>query len=615
MRKKLIAFSTAISLLLGISCVNSFDCDLTAYAANEKAEITTTVHTHNWVAVNKTIHHDEVGHWETTNKPYTVTITYSGKVINSKEHGYPTFYDGLKAVGCWDSSYVNYHSDKSMTGANFTSFDFGVSINGLGDIRDAIDEYYDCGSTTSCKKHIIMETTYNSWDELSNDLAFYKSEFGLDLLYAKEKCYEKTWVVDKAAYDEKVSDGYKCSVCGTTVKEIPTHAHSYKTKVVKPTCIAKGYTLHECSECGNSYRDTYTNIISHSWSEWKITAFDVAKGTSTQTRTCSVCNKTETKTTKNTIQRLAGAGRYATAANISKAGFPDGSDTVVLAYGLNYADALAGVPLAKAMNAPILLTALKTLPAETLAEIERLNAKKVIILGGTSAVSADVEKALTDKKLEVERIAGKTRFETAAKIADKMQQQNENKAPTDVFFVYYNGFADALSVSAAAAVKGAPIVYLTTNGALNADTAAYLADLKKAGSVKNAYVIGGTSVISDDMADKAANALGLAKATRVAGANRFETCIAVNEKFADVLGGDMLCVATGMDFPDALAGGVYAANNNAPLFLINGKLKTSNLNDKQKAYLIEKKPISITAFGGTSVVPDDHIEDIANNSI
>ena len=315
------------------------------------------------------------------------------------------------------------------------------------------------------------------------------------------------------------------------------------------------------------------------------------------------------------ISRLAGEGRYATAVEISKAGFPSGSDTVILAYSMNYADALAGVPLAKAMNAPILLTTLKTLPAETLAEIERLNAKKVIILGGTSAVSADVEKALTDKKLEVERIAGKTRFETAAKIADKMQQQNENKAPTDVFFVYYNGFADALSVSAAAAVKGAPIVYLTTNGALNADTAAYLADLKKAGSVKNAYVIGGTSVISDDMATKAANALGLAKATRVAGADRFETCVAVNEKFADVLGGDMLCVATGMDFPDALAGGVYAANNNAPLFLINGKLKTSNLNDKQKAYLIEKKPSSITAFGGTSVVPDDHIEDIAKNSI
>ncbi|MBR7007096.1 MAG: leucine-rich repeat protein, partial [Ruminococcus sp.] len=84
--------------------------------------------------------------------------------------------------------------------------------------------------------------------------------------------------------------------------------------------------------------------------------------------------------------RLAGAGRYETAVEISKAGFPDGSDTVVLAYGLNYADALAGVSLAKAKNAPILLTNLKTLPAETLAEIKRLKAKNVIILGGTGAV-------------------------------------------------------------------------------------------------------------------------------------------------------------------------------------------------------------------------------------
>ena len=652
MRKKLIAFSTAISLLLGISCVNSFDCDLTAVAANEKVEIatTTTAHTHNWVAVNKTVHHDEVGHWETKNKPYTVIITYSGKVVNSKEYNRPTFYDGLKALGCWDSSYVNYHSDKSMTGTNFTSFDFGTNSDAISDDTfSAIKDYYNCGSTTSCNKRTIMETTYNSWDELSNDLAFYKSEFGLDLSYAKENCYEKTWVVDKAAYDETVVDHYECS-CGATKDSTGKYITEYtwsddckkctasKYSINNPqqattengtisskvkqnaTCSAKGITTYTATFKNTAFKTQTKNLAdiamtAHKWSDWKCSAVNVSGDTVTMAHSCTVCKKSETKTVKYAIQRLAGAGRYASAANISKAGFPDGSGTVILAYGLNYADALAGVPLAKAMNAPILLTTLKTLPAETLAEIERLNAKKVIILGGTSAVSADVEKALTDKKLEVERIADTTRFETAAKIADKMQQQNENKAPTDVFFVYYNGFADALSVSAAAAVKGAPIVYLTTNGALNADTAAYLADLKKAGSVKNAYVIGGTSVISDDMATKAANALGLAKATRVAGANRFETCVAVNEKFADVLGGDMLCVATGMDFPDALAGGVYAAKKKAPLFLINGKVKTPSLNDKQKAFLKVKGADSITAFGGTSVVPDDHIADIAKNSI
>ena len=220
-----------------------------------------------------------------------------------------------------------------------------------------------------------------------------------------------------------------------------------------------------------------------------------------------------------------------------------------------------------------------------------------------------IRQLLKNQGITTERYEGGTRFGTATAIAEKL---NEN--PTDVFFVYYNGFPDALSASTAAALKNAPIIYLTTDGNMNADTAAYLAKLKKAGSVKNAYVIGGTGVISDDMMKKAGNALGVAP-TRLFGANRFETCIAVNEKFAGVLNGKMLCVATGMDFPDALAGGVYAANNNAPLFLINGKLKTSNLNDKQKAYLKSKGASSITAFGGTSVVPDDHIEDIAKNSI
>ena len=357
---------------------------------------------------------------------------------------------------------------------------------------------------------------------------------------------------------------------------------------------------------------TRVNMCAHTYSDWKTTAFDVNKGTSTQTRTCSACNKTESKTTKNAVQRLAGSGRYETAVEISKAGFPDGSDTVVLAYGLNYADALAGVSLAKAKNAPILLTNLKTLPAETLAEIKRLKAKNVIILGGTGAVGKEVEAALNKEGLKTERIAGATRFETATKIAQKMQVLNDNKAPEDIFFVYAFNSADALSVSAVAAVKGAPVIYLKTTGDLDDATAAYLKSIK--GSVKNAYVIGGEGVISKDMMKKTRNALGVTP-LRVFGANRFETCVAVNEKFADVLDGDMLCVATGMDFPDALAGGVYAALNKAPLFLINGKLKTPQLSDEQKAYLKTKAADKITAFGGTGVVPDNHIADIAKNSI
>ena len=296
--------------------------------------------------------------------------------------------------------------------------------------------------------------------------------------------------------------------------------------------------------------------------------------------------------------RLAGANRFATAVEISKAGFGE-ADTAVLAYGLNYADALAGVPLANKLGAPILLTDKDKLNADTLAEIKRLGAKNVIILGGEGVISADVEKALQAEELSTERIAGKTRFSTAAAIAERV---NEN--PTDVIFVYGLGYADAVSVSSVAALKNAPIIYLTTDGELNADTAAYLAKLKEAGSVKNAYVIGGTGVISDDMLKKAGDALGVTP-TRVAGKDRYETGALVNKTFADVFTSDTICVATGLDFPDALAGGVFAAQQKAPLLLANDTLK-----DVHKTYLTEKNAHTFYVFGGTGAVPDKLVTEI-----
>ena len=304
------------------------------------------------------------------------------------------------------------------------------------------------------------------------------------------------------------------------------------------------------------------------------------------------------------LSRLAGSNRYHTAAKISRASF-EKADTVYLASSLNYADALAAVPLA-ADDSPILLTSKDLLADDTLSEIKRLEAKNVIILGGEGAISKTVENKLKAEGLNTSRIAGKNRFETATKIAEKVKDK-----PEDVFFVYGNGFADALSVSAVAAANGAPIIYLNTKGILDKATASYLASIK--GSVKSAYVIGGEGVISNDMMKKAGAALGVTP-TRIFGANRFDTCVAVNEKFADVLGGNTICVATGMDFPDALAGGVYAAKNKAPLFLINSKTKTATLSENQTAYLKAKAAGNIVAFGGTGAVSDEYIEEIAKCS-
>ena len=304
--------------------------------------------------------------------------------------------------------------------------------------------------------------------------------------------------------------------------------------------------------------------------------------------------------------RLAGDNRYATAAEIAKKAYPSGAKTVILASGMTYADALVGVPLASKLNAPILLAAKDSLPRETTNALEKLGAKIVIILGGKGAVSEQVEITLKNQGITTERYEGGTRFGTATAIAEKL---NEN--PTDVFFVYYNGFPDALSASTAAALKNAPIIYLTTDGDMNADTAAYLAKLKKAGSVKNAYIIGGTGVITDNMLKKVGTAIGVTP-KRLDGKDRYETCVAVNNEFKSLLSGKSICVATGADYPDALAGGVFAAIQKAPLFLINGKAQTLILSDKQKAYLKTLTPNMMYVLGGIGVVPDSHVKTVAD---
>ena len=369
------------------------------------------------------------------------------------------------------------------------------------------------------------------------------------------------------------------------------------------TCAVKGTTTYTATFKNTAFKTQTKDVqdialVAHTWGSWKKTGFDVSAGTRLESRSCKVCKKTENRSIKNGVVRLAGKGRYETAVEISRASGTKG-DTVVLAYSMNYADALAGVPLAHKLGAPILLNDTKTLDKATLAEIKRIGAKNVIILGGEGAISKEVENALAKEDLSTRRIAGSTRFSTATAIAEQL-----NSAPQEVFFVYGFNYADALSVSTVAAVKGAPIIYLSTSGELDHDTADYLAKIK--GRVKNAYVIGGEGVISDDMMNKAAKALGLKSAARVAGKDRYLTCVEVNKAFAETLTGKAVCIATGLAFPDALAGGVFAAGKKAPLFLADNSLSSA-----QAEYLKSKDPDNIYVFGGTGAVPDSLVNTVA----
>ena len=558
---------------------------------------------HNYI---ETIH--TYGEWELTTEPTcqkngeaTKTCTVCGdkekRVVYSVKHDYST---STVEPTCTEYGY-DLHTC-SMCGESYKDNYVGFTGHQFGDWNIIEEPTCNSEGKQERKCSVCGEVEIETICQLGHNL---------DGMLIEPTCTSKGYTV------------WKCRLCGNVfpmeqyggkTEYFDALGHDYKETVVDPTCTSKGYTNHKCTRCDEEYNDTVTEITTHSFGDWTVTtdptctekgvetrkcnnceatevrdvaptghsfgdwdikSYDPKTGKSKLVRKCEKCSHTETKTEKGIVQRYAGSGRFATAAEISKGTF-ESAKTVVLAYGLNSADALAGVPLAAKYNAPILLTNTKTLPSETLTEIKRLGATNVIILGGEGAIGKEVENALKKEKITTKRIAGKTRFGTATAIAEQLTE-----TPEEIFFVYAFNFADALSASTVAAVKGAPIIYLKTNGELDADTAAYLAKVK--GKVKRAYVIGGTGVISDDMMNKASKALGLESVTRVAGANRYATCIEVNNKFKDVLTGNGICVAKGLDFPDALAGGGFAALKKMPLFLADGNIK-----DIQSQYLGDK---------------------------
>lgn len=247
---------------------------------------------------------------------------------------------------------------------------------------------------------------------------------------------------------------------------------------------------------------------------------------------------------------LKGSDRYQTALEVVKAGWTT-SENAVIARGDDLADALAAAPLAYAKGkAPILLTETAALPAGVLDELTALGVKNVYIVGGTGAVSAAVEAQLA-AKFTVKRLWGADRAATALAVAKEAFPTAPAKA------VLVNGYAvaDALSISAIAAYNGMPIL-LAEKDSVAADVATYLAG-------KTVYAVGGTGVLSDAV---------VGTATRLSGADRYATNVAVLKAFT--LDYSKVFVAVGEDANsvDALGGAAFAALGNNPIVLVNNAL-------------------------------------------
>ncbi|WP_193315458.1 cell wall-binding repeat-containing protein [Nostocoides sp. F2B08] len=288
--------------------------------------------------------------------------------------------------------------------------------------------------------------------------------------------------------------------------------------------------------------------------------------TTTTTPTPTPTNTTTTPPVTATVERLWGQTAYETAVAISENAFPSGADTVFVATGETFPDALAAAPAATLSNAPVLLVRRDSVPAATQQELLRLAPQNIVLLGGTLAVSEAVEESLrgftTQQTPEsVTRIWGATRYDTAAAISGGAFQ-------TDVPVVYVatgQNFADALAGGAVAARDGAPVILVGPTG-IPPGSHDELTRL----SPTRIVLLGGPLAVDESVATLLAGYTdgGTGSSVqRVWGQNAYETAVEVST-YAYPTGAATVYLATGGKFPDALAVAPVAGQNGAPVLLL-----------------------------------------------
>ncbi len=291
------------------------------------------------------------------------------------------------------------------------------------------------------------------------------------------------------------------------------------------------------------------------------------------------------------IRRIAGSNRFQTSAKIALS-FTATGGVVYIANGMGYADALSAAAAAARWDAPLLLTERDYLPDPVRTELLRLKPSRIVVAGGTGVVSErvfDELDALTDGTID--RISGPNRYATSQAIArDAFLALGSAYA----IIATGRGFPDALSAAGAANQIHAPVILV--DGAQEHLDAATKSLLLSFPYLDKVFIAGGTGVVSAGI-ESDLNALGLASGTeRLGGSNRYETSALINKKFFTAPIDAYF--ATGLGFPDALAGAALAGHTSGPLYLVKPTcVPPATLGD------VSVFPLKrITLLGGTGVL-------------
>ena len=363
----------------------------------------------------------------------------------------------------------------------------------------------------------------------------------------------------KTAYDEKEKKP-KVTVSGLTEGKDYFVSYTDNTEIGTATVTVKGK---------NDYKGTIT------------LKFDILKE----------LKGSDAVFAKTNELRVYGSDRYETAFGVADTlktykGISK-FDSVIVASGANYADALAASYLAEKKGAPILLTNTAEANEKEVKDYISKNLKSggtVYIIGGTTAITERFQSSLSG--YNVKRLAGENRYETNLAILTE-----GGTASKGVIVSSSLSYADSLPASA----TGMPI--LLVGKTLTEGQIAYLAN-----SGGRVYIVGGSTAVSSDIEAQIKEIKS--NVTRIAGGNRYETSYEIATTFFS--GKRTAAIAAyGMDYPDGLVASSLGQAMDSPVLLIN----SNNVSYAQQ-YAKQSSVESVAAVVGPSLLADSVVNSI-----
>ena len=260
-------------------------------------------------------------------------------------------------------------------------------------------------------------------------------------------------------------------------------------------------------------------------------------------------------------------------------------NSIILATGANYLDALTSTYIASIKNAPVILVNNNNL-AESVSYVKNNLASggTVYIVGGPAVIRSSMESYFAGIKCK--RLFGNSAYDTNISVLKEC-----NVSTQDILVCSSKSHFDALSASAV----GKPI--LLVGDRLTQDQINYLKTLKTA----NFYIIGGEKAVAPSIANELSK---FGKVSRVFGTTEYDTSLAVAKKFYPGTNKNLV-VAYARTYYDGISGGPLAAKLKAPLILIS-----SSNTSAAKTYVKSAGVKTLTVMGGNVVLPASVIQQI-----